>query len=225
MRVRGRTRNGGSEKRIAATVTRGPGRRTGDDAEDGDDLDDANEIAPGPAPEPIDYREPDIAAPVGLCVSMAAAEIVVSAEAEGERARIGRHRDSFVEVMRGNRHPVVINEPMGNLRHPGNASLRFDGLAAQDILGALQPWVAASTGAACTSGIPEPSHVLRALGLSAEQADSSIRFSFGRFTTGEEVCDVARIVRETVENIMKTVVQPMSAEERDTLTRNIQRGE
>ena len=107
--------------------------------------------------------------PVPLCVGMAAAaEIVGSAEGVGERERIGRQRDSFVEVVKGSRHPVVVNGAMGNLRHPGNANLRFDGLAAQDILGALQPRVAASTGAACTSGIPEPSHVLRALGLSAE---------------------------------------------------------
>ena len=96
---------------------------------------------------------------------------------------------------------MAINGPVGDWRHPGNANLRFDGLSAQDILAELQPSVAASTGAACTSGIPEPSHVLRALGLSAEQADFSIRFSFGRFTTAEEVRDVARIVIETLESV------------------------
>ena len=80
--------------------------------------------------------------PVPLCVGMAAAaEIVGSAEGVGERARIGRQRDSFVAVVKGSRHPVVANGPMGNLRHPGNANLRFEGLAAQDILGALQPRV------------------------------------------------------------------------------------
>ena len=130
----------------------------------------------------------------------AAAEIVGSAEGVGERERIGRQRDSFVEVVKGSRHPVVVNGPMGNLRHPGNANLRFDGLAAQDILGALQPRVAASTGAACTSGIPEPSHVLRALGLSAEQAECSIRFSFGRFTTDEELREVASLVSTALQS-------------------------
>ena len=138
--------------------------------------------------------------PVPLCVGMAAAaEIVGSAEGVGERARIGRQRDSFVEAVKGSRHPVAVNGPMGYLRHPGNANLRFDGLAAQDILGALQPRVAASTGAACTSGIPEPSHVLRALGLSAEQADSSIRLSFGRFTTDAEIERAAHLVVKVLE--------------------------
>jgi len=53
---------------------------------------------------------------------------------------------------------------------------------------------AASTGSACTSGTPEPSRVLRALGLDTEQADSSIRFSFGRFTSDEEIEAAARLV-------------------------------
>ena len=138
--------------------------------------------------------------PVPLCVGMAAAaDIVSSAEGVGERARIGQQRDWFVEVVKGNRYPVVVNGPMGNLRHPGNANLRFDGLAAQDILGALQPRVAASTGAACTSGIPEPSHVLRALGLSSEQAAAAIRFSFGRFTTNQDVTEAATLVIKATE--------------------------
>ena len=112
-----------------------------------------------------------------------------------------RHTGSRQSIagMKGSRHRVVVNGPMGNLRHPGNAHLRFDGLVAQDILGALQPLVAASTGAACTSGIPEPSHVLRALGLSAEQADSSIRLSFGRFTTDAEIERAAHLVVKALE--------------------------
>ena len=135
--------------------------------------------------------------PVPLCVGMAAAAgINRSPEGARERERVGRQRDTFTGVVQGSSFPVAINGPMGNRRHPGNANLRFDGLAAQDILGALQPRVAASTGAACTSGIPEPSHVLRALGFDTAQAESSARFSFGRFTTDEEVQEVARLVIE-----------------------------
>lgn len=140
--------------------------------------------------------------PVPLCVGMAAAaEIVGSAEGVGERERIGRQRDFFVEAVRDSRHPVAVNGVIGTLRHPGNANLQFDGLAAQDILGALQPRVAASTGAACTSGIAEPSHVLRALGLTADQAHSSIRFSFGRFTTDDEVKEAASLVSTVLRSI------------------------
>lgn len=133
--------------------------------------------------------------PVPLCVGMAAAvEIVNTPEAIQERRRVAEQRDSFVGMLQTGPFQMTINGPVGQWRHPGNANLRFDGVSAQDMLDRLQPWVAASTGAACTSGIPEPSHVLRALGLSAKQADSSIRFSFGRFTTEEEIRDTARIV-------------------------------
>ena len=51
--------------------------------------------------------------------------------------------------------------------------------------------------AACTSGIPEPSHVLRAMGLNTEQAESSVRFSFGRFTTNEEIVEAAHLLIRT----------------------------
>ena len=67
-------------------------------------------------------------------------------------------------------------------------------------MGALQPHLAASTGSACTSGIPEPSHVLRALGLTPSQSDASIRFSFGRFTTDEEIEEAVHLVVKRLES-------------------------
>ncbi|MCY3922315.1 MAG: aminotransferase, partial [Chloroflexi bacterium] len=49
-------------------------------------------------------------------------------------------------------------------------------------------------GSACTSGIPESSHVLQATGLNAAEADSSVRFSFGRFTGDHEPREAAMVV-------------------------------
>ena len=104
--------------------------------------------------------------PMPLCVGMAeASEINANDEAEKERTRIARQRDSFVSLLQGGYSSVTVNGPIGQRRHPGNANICFDGFDARDILGVLQPRLAASTGAACASGIPEPSHVLRALGL------------------------------------------------------------
>ena len=137
--------------------------------------------------------------PTPLCVGMGvAADILRTPEAIEERRTIARKRDSFVSELLNGPLPPAINGPIGERRHPGNANVRFPGCSAEDILGALQPRLAASTGAACTSGIPEPSHVLRALGLSQEQADSSIRFSFGRFTTDSEIQEAARMVNQTL---------------------------
>ena len=137
--------------------------------------------------------------PTPLCVGMgAAAEIMGSPEGLEERGRVAALRDSLVRYLRENSPSLVLNGPTGDRRHPGNANLRFPGLVAQDILGSLQPHLAASTGAACTTGIPEPSHVLGALGLSSAEAESSIRFSFGRFTTDAEIDEAARLVNEAL---------------------------
>ena len=118
-----------------------------------------------------------------------------------ERTRVAEQRDLFVRLLLKANPFVAVNGPEGECRHPGNANLRFDGLAAEDILGSLQPNLAASTGAACASGIPEPSHVLRALGLSTAEAESSIRFSFGRFTTEAEIEEAVHLLTESIHSL------------------------
>ena len=147
--------------------------------------------------------------PMPLCVGMgAAAGIVGSDEGKEERQRVAGLRDSFIGLLENGEFPITINGPVGQSRHPGNANICFEGCDAQDILGVLQPRLAASTGAACTTGIPEPSHVFRALGLPDAQSEASIRFSFGRFTTQEEIETAARLVNEAVATV--SVEAPIS---------------
>lgn len=71
-------------------------------------------------------------------------------------------------------------------RLPGNSSLTFPGIDAEALI-VNTPDLAISTGAACTSGAPEPSHVLIAIGRTREEADSTIRIGVGRFTTEEDI--------------------------------------
>ena len=143
--------------------------------------------------------------PVPLCVGMAAAaEILQTDEGMTERKRVASQRDTFVDLLEASAYPISINGPTGNLRHPGNANLQFEGFVAHDLLASLQPHLAASTGSACTSGIPEPSHVLRALGLTPTQADASIRFSFGRFTTDAEIEEAAQLAIKCLESNSRT---------------------
>lgn len=133
--------------------------------------------------------------PVPLCVGMAAAaETLQTDEGVTERKRVAAQRDTFVSLLQDSVHPVSLNGPTSDRRHPGNANLQFTGFSAHDLLASLQPHLAASTGSACTSGIPEPSHVLRALGLTPAQSDASIRFSFGRFTTDAEIEKAAYLI-------------------------------
>lgn len=137
--------------------------------------------------------------PVPLCVGMGkAAEICASSDMASERQKIGDLRDEFAGALQDLPWDIGINGPPAIRRHPGNLNLCFKGFSAHSILGALQPNVAASTGSACTSGMPEPSHVLRAIGLSDSDAESSIRFSIGRGTTAEDLAEAAECIADAL---------------------------
>ncbi len=87
-------------------------------------------------------------------------------------------------------------------RLPGNLHLSFNGVEAEALMMSLRE-VAVSSGAACTSATLEPSHVLRAIGLTPDQAHGSIRFGLGRGTTSAEVDEVAAMVREAVDKLRR----------------------
>ena len=72
-------------------------------------------------------------------------------------------------------------------RVAGNLSVGFPGILAEQLVQAVSREIAISTGAACSTGSPKPSHVLSALGCSPEMAATGLRISLGRFTTEPEV--------------------------------------
>ena len=82
-------------------------------------------------------------------------------------------------------------------RVAGILNVSFNFIKGESLLMALQD-IAVSSGSACTSASPEPSHVLRALGRSDALAQSAVRFSLGRFTTGEEIDAVIERVHRAV---------------------------
>ena len=81
--------------------------------------------------------------------------------------------------------------------------MSVSGVVAHDILAVLQPRLAASTGSACTSGIPEPSHVLKAIELDVDEAESSIRFSLGFNTSDDDVEEAVSLIEETLAKLSK----------------------
>ena len=91
----------------------------------------------------------------------------------------------------------------GNVtRTPNTTNIVFDCIEGEAMVIALDlKGVSVSTGAACSSGAIEPSHVLTAMGLSGEQARASIRFSLGKQTTEEEIDFVAERVPEVVSRL------------------------
>lgn len=142
--------------------------------------------------------------PVPLCVGLgAAAELFTGLEAEKQRGALRDRRDAFVNRLKGLRWPISVNGPEGDARHPGNANICFADFSAHDILAAFQPSMAASTGSACTSGIPEPSHVLRAIGLSSDKAEASIRFSLGFGTNDNDVEEACALIERALERLLK----------------------
>jgi len=87
----------------------------------------------------------------------------------------------------------------GAPRVPNTTNIRFDHIEGEAIVIALDlKGLAVSTGAACSSGAIEPSHVLLAMGLRPDQARASIRFSLGKQTTAEEVDFALALVPETI---------------------------
>ncbi len=88
------------------------------------------------------------------------------------------------------------------MRIPNTTNLLFPGVDGEALLIALDlKGLSCSTGSACSSGAVEPSHVLTAIGLSAAEARSSLRFSLGRHTTREEIDYALLVIPETVERL------------------------
>lgn len=145
--------------------------------------------------------------PLPLCVGMgAAAELLVTQDQIFGALELGARRERFVDRLSCLPWPVSVNGPPPAKRHPGNANICFHGFYAHDILNALQPRLAASTGSACSSGIPAPSHVLKAIGLTGEEADSSIRFSLGLTTRDEDVDTAVALIAATLERLSRTAI-------------------
>ncbi|MYA34772.1 MAG: cysteine desulfurase [Gemmatimonadales bacterium] len=121
-----------------------------------------------------------------------AAEIAET-EREADTARIRGLRDWFERQILEAIPRVRVN---GSRTHrvAGNSSLTFPDVEAEALIARLRD-VHLSTGSACTSGAPEPSHVLTAIGQSREDAYNTVRIGLGRFTTPEELTYAAmRIV-------------------------------
>ena len=131
-------------------------------------------------------------------VGMGEAFHIAKQEMTSERARIKALADRFWSQIDG-MEELYLNGS-ATARVPHNMNVSFNYVEGESLIMALKD-LAVSSGSACTSASLEPSYVLRALGRNDELAHSSIRFTFGRFTTEEEVDYAAAKVREAVSKL------------------------
>ena len=120
----------------------------------------------------------------------------VAADLVRERHDVGALRDHFEMHLAD--MPIVVNGATAP-RLPNTSSITFLGADAEGIVIGLDlNGIAVSTGSACSSGRVEPSRILIAMGLTPDEARSTVRFSLSRFTTIGEVDQAAEVVREVV---------------------------
>jgi len=131
-------------------------------------------------------------------VGLGEAARIATEEMQAEGDRLKGLRQRFWDAI--NDIPQVHINGSRDHRLPGALNVSFAFVEGESLLMSLKD-LAISSGSACTSASLEPSYVLRALGLNDELAHSSLRFSFGRFTTEDDVDQAAQSVRHAVDKL------------------------
>jgi cysteine desulfurase len=127
---------------------------------------------------------------------------------ESEQVRVGELKERLKRSLFEQFEGLILNgHPTQSLN--GILNVSFDSTVAQldgdaIIMGMDLRGVAVTSGSACTSGSLQPSHVLLALGRDTATARASIRFSFGKSTTGEEVDYAAEAVEEVISQMRRS---------------------
>lgn len=124
--------------------------------------------------------------PVPLAVGMGEACAILDEQMQEDTERILEYGQRLLAELKKEVPNLVV---FGSMEHrvPGSLSLGVPGVLGEDLVQAVTTDLAISTGAACSTGSPKPSHVISALGVEPELAASGVRISLGRFTTDHEI--------------------------------------
>ncbi|ADY99825.1 TPA: IscS subfamily cysteine desulfurase [Neisseria meningitidis] len=133
--------------------------------------------------------------PTHQIVGMGEAFRIAKEELEQDMAHYRKLRDIFLKGIEGIEE-VYINGDLGH-RAPNNLNVSFNFVEGESLIMAVKE-LAVSSGSACTSASLEPSYVLRALGRNDELAHSSLRITFGRMTSEEEVQFAAELIKSKI---------------------------
>jgi cysteine desulfurase len=146
-----------------------------------------------------DMRSGTLDTPAIAAFAVAAKDAI--AHMSEEDARLRALRDDLIVQVRALIPDVRVNgDPDSSGRLPGLAHFTFPGAEGNALLLLLDAQgVQCSTGSACSAGVPRPSHVLLAMGMSESEARSSLRFSLGRTSSQADVDAVAKVIVPVVE--------------------------
>lgn len=134
----------------------------------------------------------------GIVALGKAAELAREAFSRGDLEQMSGMRDRLEQTILSQVESTGVNG-RGAPRVPNTSSIHFDCIEGEALVIALDlKGVAVSTGAACSSGAIEPSHVLTAMGMPPERARGSLRFSLGKQNTPEEVDFALNLLKDTV---------------------------
>lgn len=137
--------------------------------------------------------------PTALCVGFASALDISKQEALSSRKALADLQQYFLDKLMATGIHFNLNGSPEN-RHPGNLNIAFVDQDAIALLERMQPNLCASTGSACNSEMVTASHVLKAIGLSDEQAGSSIRFSLGRFSDEQQIDQAVQFIQQAIQS-------------------------
>lgn len=144
-------------------------------------------------------RSGTLSAPLAAAFAVAAETAV--AERSSYAPRVGALRDRLVAGVLGTVPGATLRGPADRARRlPANAHLTFAGCEGDSLLYLLDAaGVEVSTGSACQAGVPQPSHVLLAMGVGEDDARGALRFSFGHTSTDDDVDRVLEVLPGVVE--------------------------
>jgi cysteine desulfurase len=148
----------------------------------------------------------NVAGIVGLTKALEIAQ----RDMEMETAKLTRLTADFLKAVRARIPDIHVN---GSLEHrvPNTLNISFRGIEGESVILSLDlRGISVSSGSACTSGTTHASHVLVAMGIPNELAHGSVRFSFGRSNSDEDIEYVVDVLRQEVERLRS--MSPLSAQ-------------
>ncbi len=137
-------------------------------------------------------------------IGLAKAFEISSGMMESEADRYGKLSEKLWKTLTDKVPDIALNGPEDEGRFKNTLNISFRGIEAEAIILSLDmEGIAVSSGSACSSGSGDPSHVLRAIGISSTDSRCALRFSFGKFTTEDDIDYVLEKLPPIIERLRK----------------------